>query len=278
MKKYIAFFVCVCAFFISCKEEIPKIEVSQTSIEAESEGGSFVIQVSSNVEWSLLCNEDWIKPKREAADGGYSINVRVLKNDTPDGRTGQIKLSSPEVSTVVTVSQKQQNKIIVEGETLINLTEQESVFTVATQSNIQYSVEIPIDAAWLKVDGDTKAMIPGTINFKVTANTSHESRFAEVKLTADKCEPVVLKITQMGCVYGFDAYISNISTFPIPALTNNDYPAKVIYGETEIDYTRNMLLDVDEQISNKVRVEGYQISAIKFTNIVGLDSLDFFGM
>lgn len=276
MKKLFAICICLFGIFASCRKEEPMITVSQTSIEAEAAGGTFTIQVVSNVEWTQLCGESWIKIKRESDNS--SITVTVVKNGDPDGRTGHITLSSPDVSTVITVSQKQQNTIVLDGENLINVEEAESTFSLDTKANTDFKVEIPSEAGWLTVVEGTKAMTTKAITFHVDANPVHEARSAEVYLKADKCEPVLVKITQMGRPYYFEATLSGISRFAVPAIFNNNHPAKVLYNGMESEYFKGMIVDFSSSESNEVGIKVYQLVKVTFNDIVGVDKLDFSGM
>lgn len=276
MKKLFAICICLFGIFASCRKEEPMITVSQTSIEAEAAGGTFTIQVVSNVEWTQLCGESWIKIKRESDNS--SITVTVVKNGDPDGRTGLITLSSPDVSTVITVSQKQQNTIVLDGENLINVEEAESTFSLDTKANTDFKVEIPSEAGWLTVVEGTKAMTVKAITFHVDANPVHEARSAEVYLKADKCEPVLVKITQMGRPYYFEATLSGISRFAVPAIFNNNHPAKVLYNGMESEYFKGMIVDFSSSESNEVGIKVYQLVKVTFNDIVGVDKLDFSGM
>ena len=252
------------------------INVSQSSIEAESAGGTFAIQVVSNVEWSLLCSEDWIKIKRE--NDKSSITVTVSKNSGTDGRSGQIKLSSPEVSAIISVSQKQQNTIVLDGENLINVEDVENTFSVDTKSNTEFKVEIPSDAKWLTVVEGTKAMAPRTITFHVDKNTGHELRSAQVYLTADKCDPVLVKISQMGSPYVFGISLSGVSKFIVPTINNNGYYATVLYNGEENEYYKDMQIQLKGSGSSNISFKAYQLLDVTFKDIVGIDEIDFSGM
>ncbi|MCQ2180889.1 MAG: BACON domain-containing protein [Bacteroidales bacterium] len=276
MKKIFAICICLAGIFVSCKKETPSISLSQTSIEAEAEGGSFSISVVANVDWSLLCNDSWIKLKRDK--GSNTVTVTVLKNSNTEGRNGQVKFSSPDASAVLSVSQKQQNTIVLDGDNLINITEDECTFSVDTKSNITYKVEIPDDAKkWLSVL-EVKSMVSHTVTFHAARNTGHPSRSTQVNLTADKCEPVVIKITQMGEPYSFGVALSGISSFTVPGINNNDYPAKVFYEGKEADYSRNKVIKFSNPASNRVDFESYQLIDVTFGDLVGVDELDFSGM
>lgn len=276
MKKLFAICICLFGIFASCKKEEPVINVSQSSIEAESEGGTFSIQVVSNVEWTQLCGESWIKIKRESDNS--SITVTVVKNSNPDGRTGLITLSSPDVSAVITVNQKQQNTIVLDGENMVTIEETESTFNLDTKANTDFKVEIPSDAGWLTVVEGTKAMTARPITFHVDANPVHEARSTEVYLKADKCEPVLVKITQMGSPYSFEVSLSGIDGFAVPSINNGGYPATVLYNGEESEYSKGMKIQLDNPESNKVSFRVYQLSDVTFNDIVGIDEMDFSGM
>lgn len=252
------------------------LSARQSSIEAEAEGGSFTIQVASNVEWSPLCSESWIKLKRE--NESNTLVVTIYRNSGTDPRSGQIKLSSTEVSATISVTQKQQNTIVLDEENPIIVPDTENTFTIDTRANTEYMVEIPEDAVWLTVSEGTKAMESRTITFHADRNSEHEARSAQVNLKADKCDPVSIIITQLGSPFYFGISVSGINSFKVPIINNNTYPAKVRYNGQETDYSSNMVIQFTNTGSNTIQFEVYQLNDISIDDIVGVDYIDLSGM
>lgn len=82
------------------------LETDFTQIDARPEGGDYVIQVTSNQEWTVATNETWLhcNPQSGFANGSFTITVDALPSPRP--RTGLVKVSGSLGSQVmITVDQ-----------------------------------------------------------------------------------------------------------------------------------------------------------------------------
>ena len=82
------------------------LETDFTQIGARPEGGDYVIQVTSNQEWTVATNESWLhcNPQSGFANGSFTITVDAMPSPRP--RTGFIKVSGSLGSQVmITIDQ-----------------------------------------------------------------------------------------------------------------------------------------------------------------------------
>lgn len=82
------------------------LETDFTQIDARPEGGDYIIQVTSNQEWTVATNESWLhcNPQSGFANGSFTITVDALSSPRP--RTGFVKVSGSLGSQVmITIDQ-----------------------------------------------------------------------------------------------------------------------------------------------------------------------------
>lgn len=113
--------------------------------------------------------------------GGYSFDFRISANPTNNNRIGKIvfKDKSSDVSDTVRVIQAQKDAIILTQRNY-SLSDTAIVINVELKSNVQYMVTIPLAVqSWISQVG-TKAMMTEILSFGIAANTSRQSRNAEI--------------------------------------------------------------------------------------------------
>ena len=121
-----------------------------------------------------------------AAAQGKSLNVTVQANDTYGERQATVTLTDPGDQTSISfkVLQKQNDAIIVDGSTF-SVPEDGGEVSIKVQSNVNYKVEIPSDATWLKntTKASTRGLETSTITLTAEKNNSGDERETVVKLT-----------------------------------------------------------------------------------------------
>lgn len=72
--------------------KIDFLETDITQIDVRPEGGSYDIQVSSNMEWKVIVNDDWLRcdPLGGFANGSFNITVDPMPSPRP--RIGYVKV------------------------------------------------------------------------------------------------------------------------------------------------------------------------------------------
>ena len=81
------------------------LETDITELDVRPEGGTFEIQVSSNLFWKVNTDVSWIHCDPLSDFGTKILTVKVDAKEGVRPRTGHIKLSSEEVSVDITVNQ-----------------------------------------------------------------------------------------------------------------------------------------------------------------------------
>ena len=82
------------------------LETDVTQLDVRPEGGDYVIQVTSNQDWTVMTDVEWLhcNPTSGFANGSFTITVDALPSPRP--RTGHVKVSgSLGAEVIITVDQ-----------------------------------------------------------------------------------------------------------------------------------------------------------------------------
>ena len=95
-----------------------EVMIGQTDFEIGSKGGEIKVPVSANVEYqaTVLGNAgNWLTLKQVQTKGleEYYMVLGIAENKAYDGRVGQIKISGAGKESVVTVTQRQLDEVLV---------------------------------------------------------------------------------------------------------------------------------------------------------------------
>ncbi len=189
MKKYLQFTLLTLLMF-ACEtkgEFTPELAFYSDTITAdtmtlEQSGGDYIVSISSNIEWSIFTNNDWIElsATEGVATEKQDITLSISPNQTYENRLGEVVVKYGDKSQIIYVEQLQKdtlstNKDIYE----IDYTEQTLQITVS--SNIDVEIDIPADADWITVAPESKAMSDKIINLNIAKN-GYDERSAIVTI------------------------------------------------------------------------------------------------
>ena len=83
-----------------------EISISESSKAVSVEGETFEIQVSSDREWTLEGNADWIEVSSTQGKPGDKVSFKVAENSALDGRTATYTFKCASKSAELTISQE----------------------------------------------------------------------------------------------------------------------------------------------------------------------------
>lgn len=158
--------------------------ITNKQYEVHTEGGDIKVEVKSNVDFETLIPDDskgWISALSTKGLVGNSFDFRISANPTNNNRIGKIvfKDKNSDVSDTVRVIQAQKDAIILTQRNY-SISDTAIVINVELKSNVQYMVTIPLAVqSWVSQVG-TKAMKTENLSFGIAANTSRQSRYAEI--------------------------------------------------------------------------------------------------
>ena len=189
MKKYSIIILILCSwamslFAISCSDQESKpqpfLEIKKDTVVFAQEAANTSIVVNTNIAWqaSVPSSGNWCTV--QGADDLLSISVE--KNTGRDLRETDIVVKGEGLEQKVHVKQLgEQPDILLENERL-NLNYTDTVVTVKVVSNVEYEVEIPQNADWIKEmkqQVQVRAMAESERTFSIERNEDEHSK--EVK-------------------------------------------------------------------------------------------------
>ena len=179
-------------------------KVDSTDFEIPMDGGTFTVNVESNVSYEVKLPEDcdWITPSIKKKDPDFKteateIVFTVKENTGYDARDAIITLvnENADIATPLTVHQpftavfkadKKTFEVPMEGGTV----------TVNMESNVSYDVSIPDDCDWVTLPSSsrTRGVKPSVVTLEVKENKSYHDRKVVVTI-ANKDAGVSVPIT-----------------------------------------------------------------------------------
>ncbi len=161
------------------------MNVSPPSLSLASDAASFTISVSTNVDYQVASNVDWITATVSGTINASSVTFDVKANEGATAREGIITFTSSDGSMVRTVTVTQAGKEIPQldiSPAMFTLTSEEASIEVAVEANVKYTVSS--SAVWLvsPVSGLTES---NSLTFDVAANEETSVREATLTFTSE---------------------------------------------------------------------------------------------
>ena len=161
------------------------MNVSPPSLSLASDAASFTVSVSTNVDYQVASNVDWITATVSGTTNASSVTFDVKANEGATAREGIITFTSSDGSMVRTVTVTQAGKEIPQldiSPAMFTLTSEEASIEVAVEANVKYTVSS--SAVWLvsPVSGLTES---NSLTFDVAANEETSVREATLTFTSE---------------------------------------------------------------------------------------------
>jgi hypothetical protein len=84
----------------------PLLTVSPVNVVLSQQGTGLPLQISSNIDWQVSKDRDWIIVSTASGSGNGEITVSATVNTSSDSRTGSVTVSSDGLTRIVTVTQE----------------------------------------------------------------------------------------------------------------------------------------------------------------------------
>ncbi len=183
MKKILTLLAAASAFLLlnSCKPEVPFIEASPTSVSFTKEGGTQIINLSTNsMSWTASVSGKGFAVTPAKGSGNATLQLTAAASVSPSDQNGTLTIKSGTMQATVSITQSAQNTLIIGSKTQ-SAEAAGGTYTVTLQYNTSYTVEVLGTAkSWIQFTG-TKALSSGTLEFLVAPNTG-PARSGEVSV------------------------------------------------------------------------------------------------
>ena len=214
----IALGLIVCFSFIACNDEEEKVasfSLDKSEIAFAAEGGTDVVLVEGNDNWTVSVSEPWLSVSPASGTGTMACNIVVDSSLVNEMRTATIRFTPSSLpSSNVTVNQMGYGKMIVPENSEISIESStkldERYFETTVTTNVKFDVQIDFldfEQEWLTSESVTVELDKGArprtakLRFDWKLNTTPEARVAEIKLVpegegAEIVEPAIISVYQ----------------------------------------------------------------------------------
>ena len=174
------------------------LTVSPESLEFSANKGEEMLNVTSNTDWVITKDAEWITLDSDKGKGLATIAAGVTENTSLTSRTGSITVSTSDGSVKKTVSVRQSGAAVVFtiDKNEFNVAAVGESFTVKVTHNIGYKINSQPE--WVKQTGMVPSGNTDTYTFTAEANTSTEAREGVIVFCNDNNECVPVTVKQAG--------------------------------------------------------------------------------
>ena len=174
------------------------LTVSPESLEFSANKGEKMLNVTSNTDWVITKDAEWITLDSDKGKGLATIAAGVTENTSLTSRTGTITVSTSDGSVKKTVSVRQSGAdvIFTIDKNEFNVAAVGESFSVKVTHNIGYKINSQPE--WVKQTGKVPSGNTDTYTFNAEANTSTEAREGVIVFCNDNNECVPVTVKQAG--------------------------------------------------------------------------------
>ena len=174
------------------------LSVSPESLEFSANKGEEMLNVTSNTDWVITKDAEWITLDSDKGKGLATIAAGVTENTSLTSRTGSITVSTTDGSVKKTVSVRQSGAdvIFTIDKNEFNVAAVGESFTVKVTHNIGYKINSQPE--WVKQPDKANNGNVDTYTFTAEANTTTEAREGVIVFCNDNNECVPVTVKQAG--------------------------------------------------------------------------------
>ena len=174
------------------------LTVSPESLEFSANKGEEMLNVTSNTDWVITKDAEWITLDSDKGKGLATIAAGVTENTSLTSRTGSITVSTSDGGIKKTVSVRQSGAAVVFSidRNEFNVAAVGESFSVKVTHNIGYKINSQPE--WVKQTGMVPSGNTDTYTFNAEANTSTEAREGVIVFCNDNNECVPVTVKQVG--------------------------------------------------------------------------------
>ena len=174
------------------------LTVSPESLEFSANKGEEMLNVTSNTDWVITKDAEWITLDSDKGKGLATIAAGVTENTSLTSRTGSITVSTTDGSVKKTVSVRQSGAdvIFTIDKNEFNVAAVGESFSVKVTHNIGYKINSQPE--WVKQTDKVPSGNTDIYTFTAEANTSTEAREGVIVFCNDNNECVPVTVKQAG--------------------------------------------------------------------------------
>jgi endonuclease/exonuclease/phosphatase family metal-dependent hydrolase len=165
---------------------VPSLQLSEKNINADPRGGTFVVNVTSNVPWQMGDIPSWCR----ISSSGMGINtsdltITVAENTTTAIRKADIGITGEGlVAQSITVTQTGQAKVCSVSPSEIAMKSQGGSYQVEVTSNVGWRVAANGSGSWFSVT-PSSGTASTTVTVKAEPNPANAARTASIQFESE---------------------------------------------------------------------------------------------
>ncbi len=169
------------------QSQLDGLFLTTSEYNLSNEKHTLTVEVSTNVEFDVNPEADWVKYVQTKGLSTKQIILDVLENDTYDQRETKVnvKQKNGDLSGVITIKQDEKYGILV-SQPEYNLSNEATMIDVEVKYNVDFEVVIPDDSKdWIK-QVSTKSLSSKTYSFSVAKNETYDNREGSITFKQKK--------------------------------------------------------------------------------------------
>lgn len=217
-----ALIVCGCNKPAEVKPEVDNssISLSENSITAGPEGGSFQVTVTSSEDWRVSGRSDWASLSA-SGKSGQALTVTVVPNDTDKTREASFKVFTGSAVAVLKVVSAPAIVMSLLTDDAVSVSSNANEVTVTLQSNAPaFSYDFG-GSDWITFKEKSEFLGRNILKFQVARSKEFKARSGQIVITGDGAsDPVTVAVTQAqrdtAFVVGEQNIIKDLAAYDIP--------------------------------------------------------------
>ena len=177
--------------------------VSDIELNTPKEGGTYTVQIESNIKWSASSNAGWAKVNKGVSVNNDRFTVTVSPATTPEETTARIIVSpygegydAGSDTVIITRGSTEATSLSVDP-TEITAPENGGSFTVNVSSNAKWRVWKTWDMDWLTLSGSQDGDGNGSFSFSIEEATSMDAVSGILTIEEDRSDNYKPVVTQV---------------------------------------------------------------------------------
>lgn len=166
----------------------PSIVLSADNVSVKTEGGSFTVDVNTNVDvtMAIVAGGEWLSEMRTRAMSTHSYTFMASANETPEQRVGKISFKNAEngVEAIVTVTQMQKDALVITQD-VYEIGANGGEVSIEAASNVELDVQV--SEPWVQ-QVSTRAFSTQSYVFTVEPNSGYDVRECTITFSGGNVE------------------------------------------------------------------------------------------
>lgn len=170
----------------------PKLNVAEDNIHFTYKEGKATFAISSNIDWTISCDQNWCSLSQQTGSNNRTITVSVSENPLTTSRNATLTITGSGITRKITITQDGETRLSVSNNN-INFKYTGGSYTFSVYSNNSWSASS--NANWCEI-GVKSGTNNGTVIITVPEYTNTSSdRSATITLTSGS-KTCTVKVTQ----------------------------------------------------------------------------------